>query len=211
MVITPPETANKVMDPSTTEDRPDRHSAGQTIPTLPGVLTSYRVLEREMFADPDNAERYAELLKLTRSQVRDFLLGHRTDPQRFGGGDQRVPAYSPENIQRLLTYKIAKRIPREKTARQVAEDDLLAAGLAPILASLTIAQLDAVRHVHWFQFSQQEAADSLHIARASVRERLAGAYAKVRAAIPADGYRKVVAWLISQGQKDRAVREVQAA
>jgi hypothetical protein len=182
----------------------------QTFPTMNGVLSAYAAWEREMFAHPDDAERYAEVLSLTRQQLRDMRLGNRVDEQMIGHGN-RVTPLDPDEVSRLITAGVAVQMPTPKTARQEAEDDLVRAGLAPILAGLPIPQLDAVRHVHWFQHSLREAGAALAIDKRAVTFRLERAYAYIKASIPVDGYRRVRQWLVAQGQKDRAAKEVNAA
>lgn len=207
MNATPDEVAYEMQGPQPNSEGSDPITE-QTFPTLHGVLQSYRLLEREMFAHPEDAERYAEMLSLTRQQMRDHRMGDSVDSQKFGARDMRVTPADPDEVQRLMLLGVATKVPREKNARQVAEDDLLRAGLAPILASLPIPQLDAVRHVHWFQSSIRETAASLGVHRSSVVDRLNRAYASIAAAIPVTGYRAVRTWLVGRGQQDRATREV---
>jgi DNA-directed RNA polymerase specialized sigma24 family protein len=179
----------------------------QTFPTLNGVLSAYAAWEREMFAHPDEAERYAEVLSLTRQQLRDMRLGNHIDSQKFGADDVRVTPLDPDEVSRLIMAGAAVEVPARKTARQEAEDDLVRAGLAPIMAALPIPQLDAVKLIHWSQLSLREAGAHLSIHERSVRDRLNRAYASIKAAIPVDGYRRVRQYLVAEGQKDRAQKE----
>jgi predicted DNA-binding protein (UPF0251 family) len=180
-----------------------------SIPTSSGVRSVYADLERSMFGS-DDPDRIAEILALARAQMSDDVSKDR--PQKLEGG--RVHPVDPEVFERMVPegapmkihgrYRQQRRrlLPtyREKTARQLAEDELLRAGLAPILSDLTVAQADALRHVHWYSLPYREAAARLGVATTSLTQRLNSAYRKIRAAIPVIDYRAVREYLISAGR-----------
>jgi predicted DNA-binding protein (UPF0251 family) len=151
---------------------------------------AYSAVEAQQFSDPDDRDRLAEILALTRAQTQDDISADR--PQRMGaGGSAVVLPHDPDSLESYayerdsLGRQTGKRgrIVRPKTARELWEDQMLAAGFQPILESLTVAQQDAIRLVWREGMTRREAAAVLGIKHQAVNDRLTGAYAKIRAAL----------------------------
>lgn len=75
----------------------------------------------------------------------------------------------------------------------------LEAGMAPFLADLTIPQRDSLRAAFWAKQTNREAAQELGIDESTHRERLAGAKAKLKAALAeaagSESFAEIRQWL----------------